>query len=244
VLTPEVAMQVQGLLGADIAMQLDVCPPGGAPRPEVEEACRLTTRWGHRCLAAKSPGQALFGIVQGGTSVALRTAHAEELAAMPFDGLALGGFSVGEPIELMHEVVGQIAPLLDPARPRYLMGVGTPVDLVHAIAAGVDMFDCVLPTRNARNGQALTKRGKIVIKQARYKEDRSPLDPTCGCPTCAEGYSRAYLRHLFLAGEILVLRLLTEHNLHLYGQLMREARAAIAAGRYAAFAREWLDASA
>ncbi|WP_437328435.1 tRNA guanosine(34) transglycosylase Tgt [Sorangium sp. So ce381] len=242
-LTPEVAMEVQGLLGADIAMQLDVCPPGGAPRAEVEEACRLTTRWGKRCLAAKRPSQALFGIVQGGTSVALRTAHADELGALPFDGLALGGFSVGEPIAMMHEVVAQIAPHLDPTRPRYLMGVGTPLDLVHAIGAGVDMFDCVLPTRNARNGQALTQHGKIVIKQARYKEDRSPLDPTCACPTCAGGYSRAYLRHLYMAGEILVLRLLTEHNLHLYGRLMREARAAIAEGRYAAFARAWIGAS-
>ncbi|WP_437280675.1 tRNA guanosine(34) transglycosylase Tgt [Sorangium sp. So ce375] len=242
-LTPEVAMEVQGLLGADIAMQLDVCPPGGAPRAEVEEACRLTTRWGMRCLAAKRPTQALFGIVQGGTSVALRMAHADELGALPFDGLALGGFSVGEPIAMMHEVIAQVAPHVDPTRPRYLMGVGTPLDLVHAIGAGVDMFDCVLPTRNARNGQALTQHGKIVIKQARYKEDRSPLDPTCACPTCAGGYSRAYLRHLYMAGEILVLRLLTEHNLHLYGRLMREARAAIAEGRYAAFARGWLGAN-
>ncbi|WP_437625083.1 tRNA guanosine(34) transglycosylase Tgt [Sorangium sp. So ce1151] len=241
-LTPEVAMEVQGLLGADIAMQLDVCPPGGAPLAEVEEACRLTTRWGKRCLAAKRPTQALFGIVQGGTSVALRTAHADELGALPFDGLALGGFSVGEPIAMMHEVVAQIAPHLDPARPRYLMGVGTPLDLVHAIGAGVDMFDCVLPTRNARNGQALTQHGKIVIKQARYKDDASPLDPTCACPACAGGYSRAYLRHLYMAGEILVLRLLTEHNLHLYGRLMREARAAIAEQRYTAFARAWLGA--
>jgi queuine tRNA-ribosyltransferase len=241
-LTPEVAMQVQGLLGADIAMQLDVCPPGGAPRAEIEEACRITTHWARRCLAAKLPAQALFGIVQGGADVRLRLAHADDLGAMPFDGLALGGFSVGEPIPLMHEVVGEIAHRLDPARPRYLMGVGTPIDLVHAIGAGVDMFDCVLPTRNARNGQALLQRGKIVIKQARYKEDRSPLDPTCACPCCSGGYSRAYLRHLYMAGEILVLRLLTEHNLHLYGRLMREARAAIAEGRYTAFARAWRDA--
>lgn len=241
VLTPEVAMQVQGLLGADIAMQLDVCPPGGAPRAEVEEACRLTTHWGQRCLAAKSPAQALFGIVQGGTHVALRTAHADELGAMPFDGLALGGFSVGEPIAHMHEVVGEVASRLDPARPRYLMGVGTPIDLVHAIGAGVDMFDCVLPTRNARNGQALLQGGKIVIKQARYKDDLLPLDPTCTCPACAGGFTRSYLRHLYLAGEILVLRLFTEHNLHLYGRLMREAREAIASGRYATFARAWLD---
>lgn len=241
-LSPEVAMQVQGLLGADIAMQLDVCPPGDAPRADVELACRTTTRWAARCLAAKAPGQAVFGIVQGGTDTTLRAAHAEELAALPFDGLALGGFSVGEPIMKMHEVLAVIAPRLDAARPRYLMGVGTPADLVRAIGAGVDMFDCVLPTRNARNGQALTRSGKIVIKQARYKDDFSPLDPGCPCPTCVAGYSRAYLRHLYIAGEILVLRLLSEHNLHLYGQLTAEARAAIAAGRFADLARAWLEA--
>ncbi|EYF02397.1 tRNA guanosine(34) transglycosylase Tgt [Chondromyces apiculatus] len=239
-LSPEVAMEVQGKIGADIAMQLDVCPPGMSARPELERACATTTRWARRCLAAKRPDQALFGIVQGGTDVALRKAHAEELAAMPFDGLALGGFSVGEPIERMHEVLGEVAPTLDRARPHYLMGVGTPSDLVRAIGTGVDMFDCVLPTRNARNGQALTQRGRIVIKQARYKEDFTPLDPTCSCPACTGGYTRAYLRHLYLAGEILVLRLITEHNLHLYGRLVREAREAIAAGRYASFARAWL----
>ncbi|MFT3766236.1 MAG: tRNA guanosine(34) transglycosylase Tgt [Minicystis sp.] len=241
-LSPEVAMQVQGALGADIAMQLDVCPPGESPRPEIEDACRVTTGWARRCLAAKRADQAVFGIVQGGTHADLRRAHADELAAMPFDGLALGGFSVGEPIERMHEVVGEVASYLDAARPRYLMGVGTPKDLVVAIGAGVDMFDCVLPTRNARNGQALLQRGKIVIKQARYREDLSPLDPTCGCPTCTGGYSRAYLRHLFLAGEILVLRLFTQHNLHLYGRLVREAREAIARGTYAAFAQAWAEA--
>ena len=243
-LSPEVAMAVQGARGADIAMQLDVCPPGEAPRPEVEAACRTTTAWARRCLAAKVPGQAVFGIVQGGTHPDLRRAHAEELGALPFDGLALGGFSVGEPIDRMHEVVAEVASALDAARPRYLMGVGTPRDLIAAIAAGVDMFDCVLPTRNARNGQALLQRGRVVIKQARYREDLAPLDPTCGCPTCAGGYSRSYLRHLFLAGEILVLRLFTEHNLHLYGRLVREARAAIVAGSFASFARDWAEAGA
>jgi queuine tRNA-ribosyltransferase len=240
-LSPEVAMKVQGQLGADIAMQLDVCPPGESPIAEIEDACRITTRWARRCLAAKRPDQALFGIVQGGTHATLRRAHAEELAAMPFDGLALGGFSVGEPIERMHEVVGEVASTLDPERPRYLMGVGTPRDLILAIAAGVDMFDCVLPTRNARNGQALTQTGRVVIKQARYKEDLSPLDPTCSCPTCAGGYSRSYLRHLYLAGEILVLRLFSVHNLHLYGRLVREAREAIRAGTFQAFAAAWAD---
>ncbi len=241
-LSPEVAMQVQGALGADIAMQLDVCPPGGSPRSDVEAACARTTRWARRCLAAKSPSQAVFGIVQGGSFADLRRAHADELGAMPFDGLALGGFSVGEPIEEMHRVLVEVAPCLDAARPRYLMGVGTPADLVRAIGAGVDMFDCVLPTRNARNGQALLRGGRIVIKQARYKEDPRPLDPECPCPACAGGFSRAYLRHLYLAGEILVLRLLSAHNLTLYGALVRGAREAIAAGEYEAFARSWLDA--
>lgn len=241
-LSPEVAMAVQGAIGADIAMQLDVCPPGEAPRPQIEEACRITTAWARRCLAAKRADQAVFGIVQGGTHPDLRRAHADELAAMDFDGLALGGFSVGEPIDRMHAVVSEVASYVDPARPRYLMGVGTPRDLVMGIAAGVDMFDCVLPTRNARNGQALLQRGRVVIKQARYREDLSPLDPTCGCPTCAGGYTRAYLRHLFIAGEILVLRLFTQHNLHLYGRLVREAREAITRGDFAAFAREWAEA--
>ncbi|MBW2457275.1 MAG: tRNA guanosine(34) transglycosylase Tgt [Deltaproteobacteria bacterium] len=246
-LTPEEAMRVQRLLGADIAMQLDVCPPGGAPREQVEAACRTTTRWAQRCLAARQLAleegggpQALFGIVQGGTDPDLRRAHAAELGALPFDGLALGGFSVGEPIEEMHEVLGEVTPALDPARPRYLMGVGKPTDLVRAIATGVDMFDCVLPTRNARNGQALTRRGKVVIKNARYKDDPEVLEPGCSCPTCTGGYSRAYLRHLFLSREILVLRLLSLHNLHLYGVLTAEARQAIVEGRYEAFCRQTL----
>ena len=240
-LSPEIAMRVQGQLGADIAMQLDVCPPGDASKADVEKACRTTTRWARRCLASKRHDQALFGIVQGGTDPALRKLHAEELGALPFDGLALGGFSVGEPIMRMHEVLSEVAPMLDAARPRYLMGVGTPYDLVRAIGCGIDMFDCVLPTRNARNGQALLRTGRVVIKQARYKTDPLPLDPTCACPTCSEGYSRAYLRHLYLAGEILVLRLITAHNLHLYGQLVREAREAILQDRYVEFSRRWLS---
>ncbi len=242
VLTPEVAMQVQGQIGADIAMQLDICPPGESPRAVLEDACRVTTRWAHRCLAAKREDQAVFGIVQGGTDPSLRAAHADELGELPFDGLALGGFSVGEPIPRMHETLGLVVHKLDASRPRYLMGVGTPLDLVVGIGAGVDMFDCVMPTRNARNGQAITRTGRVVIKQARYREDFGPLDPTCACPTCTGGYSRAYLRHLFIAKEILVLRLFTEHNLHVYGTLVRDAREAILAGRYAEFTREFLSA--
>jgi len=248
-LTPEVAMRVQGQLGADIAMQLDVCPPGAAPRDELVRACELTTRWAHRCLAAKRPDQALFGIVQGGPDVALRQRHADELASLAvdgvaFDGLALGGFSVGEPIPIMYEVLKSVVKDLDESRPRYLMGVGTPRDLCVAIAAGVDMFDCVLPTRNARNGQALLRRGRLIIKNARHQRDYGPLDPDCDCPTCTGGYSRAYLRHLFIAKEILVLRLLSQHNLHLYGRLVREARAAIVSGQLEAFTCSWWDAGA
>ncbi len=243
-LSPEEAVRVQALIGADIQMQLDVCPPGESTRAKVEDAIATTTRWARRALGSPRPrGQALFGIVQGACFPDLRRAHAEELAALDpgFDGLALGGFSVGEPIERMHDTLAEVAHLLDPERPRYLMGVGTPQDLWRAIGAGIDMFDCVLPTRNARNGQALTRSGKIAIKQARYKEDRGPLDATCDCACCAGGYSRAYLRHLFIAGEILVLRLLSLHNLHYYGQIVREAREAIAAGNFAETQRRALQ---
>ncbi|MBW2528235.1 MAG: tRNA guanosine(34) transglycosylase Tgt [Deltaproteobacteria bacterium] len=232
-LTPEIAMAVQGRLGADIAMQLDVCPPPEASPAELEAAVARTSAWAKRCLGSRRADQALFGIVQGGSDLALRRRHAEELGELPFDGLAIGGVSVGEPKEQVLAVLEETAPQLDAERPRYLMGVGTPRDLLAGIAAGVDMFDCVLPTRNARNGQALTRRGRIVIKQARYREDREPLDAECSCPACRGGFSRAYLRHLFMAREILALRLLTVHNLTLYGDLMAEAREAIRAGRLA-----------
>jgi queuine tRNA-ribosyltransferase len=232
-LTPEDAVRVQGLIGADVQMQLDVCPPGDSPRPVVAEAVARTTRWARRSLATpRPPRQALFGIVQGACFADLRRAHADELGALPFDGLALGGFSVGEPVERMHETLADVTSALDDERPRYVMGVGTPRDLVVAIGAGADMFDCVLPTRNARNGQALTRAGRVVIKQARYKDDPRPIDEACACACCAEGYSRAYLRHLFLAGEILCLRLLSLHNLHWYGELVAGARSAIEARRF------------
>lgn len=243
-LSPEEAMRVQGLLGADIAMQLDVCAPGDAKRDEIARAMAKTTRWAKRCLAAKRPDQAVFGIIQGGTFTDLRLEHAQELASLPFDGLALGGFSVGEPIAEMYRVLGEMAFQVDPERPRYLMGVGTPRDLVRGILAGIDMFDCVLPTRNARNGQALVRRGRVVIKQARYKDDLGPLDPECDAACCTSGYTRAYLRHLFVAGEILALRILSLHNLALYGRLMREARTAIAAGDTTSFEERWVDPDA
>ena len=239
-LTPEEAMRIQGLLGSDIAMQLDVCLSGTAALPELMAAVDRTTRWAERCLAAQTPGQALFGIVQGGTNVELRLQHAGTLGRLPFQGLALGGFSVGEPPASMHAALVQIAHRLDGARPRYLMGVGTPEDLLIAVGAGIDLFDCVMPTRNARNGQAFTWHGKVTIKNARYRDDPLPLDQDCSCTACRAGYSRAYLRHLFVAGEILALRLLSEHNLALYARLMKEARAAVLANNYADFARERL----
>ena len=244
-LSPEEAVRVQGLLGADIQMQLDVCPPGQSPRAVVEAAVAQTTRWARRALAAPRPrGQALFGIVQGATHVDLRQSHAEELAALDFDGLALGGFSVGEPIEAMYACLAEVAGKLDPARPRYLMGVGTPRDVLEAIEHGIDMMDCVLPTRNARNGQALTRFGRIVVKQARFKDDPRPLDETCACRACTGGFSRAYLRHLYLAGEILALKLLSLHNLHFYGDLTAGARASIRAGTFAAYKASLLETMA
>lgn len=240
-LTPESAVVLQGLLGADVQMQLDVCPPGGAPRSVVEHAVERTTRWAQRALRVPRPErQALFGIVQGGCLVDLRIGHAHDLGALPFDGLALGGFSVGEPGDQMHDVLAEVAPALDPERPRYLMGVGTPRDLVRAIGAGVDLFDCVLPTRNARNGQALTRGGRITIKNARWKGDPRPIDDACQCACCVGGFSRAYLRHLYLTREILSLRLLSLHNLHWYGELTCAARAAISEGRFADWARKIL----
>jgi queuine tRNA-ribosyltransferase len=245
-LSPEIAVAVQGQIGADIQMQLDVCPPGDSPRDVVARAVAQTTRWAARALAApRPPKQALFGIVQGACFSDLRIQHAEELAALEvdgkrFEGLALGGFSVGEPIEKMHATLTEVAHRVDPTRPRYLMGVGTPKDLLHAIGCGVDMFDCVLPTRNARNGQALTRFGKVVVKHAKHADDKGPLDPECTCACCTGGYSRAYLRHLYVAGEILVLRLLSLHNLHFYGELMRGARAAIERGEYAAWSKATL----
>lgn len=249
-LSPEEAVRVQGLIGADIQMQLDVCPPGDSARPVVEAAVAQTTRWAKRALATPRPeGQALFGIVQGACFSDLRKAHAEELAALEgpgpdgagFDGLALGGFSVGEPIPRMYETLHEVAHTLDAERPRYLMGVGTPRDLLEGIDAGVDMFDCVLPTRNARNGQALTRFGKIVIKQARYREDPRPIDPECGCVCCRGGYSRAYLRHLYLSSEMTVLRLLSIHNLHFYGELVDGARRAIERGDWSAHKARMLE---
>jgi queuine tRNA-ribosyltransferase len=234
-------MRVQGALGSDIAMQLDVCPPAGAGRSELEIAVARTTRWGERCLAARNVGQALFGIVQGGMDTELRHEHAEALARLPFDGLALGGFSVGEPNPAMHQAIAEVAPSLDPARPRYLMGVGTPSDVVRAIGAGIDMFVCVIPTRNARNGQAFTRAGRIALRNARHRDDPAPLEADCPCPTCRAGYGRGYLRHLHLAHEMTAARLVTLHNLAFYARLVADARTAILASDYAGWAARTLS---
>jgi len=239
-LSPEEAMRIQGALGSDIAMQLDVCPPGGAPRAALEAAVGRTTRWGERCLVARRSGQAVFGIVQGGTEVDLRLEHAEALGRLPFDGLALGGFSVGEPNESMHVALRSVAPRLDAARPRYLMGVGTPADIVRAIGVGVDLFDCVIPTRNARNGQAFTLNGRIALRNARHRTDPAPLEADCPCPACRAGYGRGYLRHLHLAREMSAARLMTLHNLAFYARLVAAARTAVLAGDYERWATRML----
>jgi queuine tRNA-ribosyltransferase len=239
-LTPEEAMRVQALLGADVAMVLDECPPAGAPWADVERAVRRTSAWARRCLAAPpAERQARFGIVQGGVFGDLRRAHLEDLASLPFDGLAMGGFSVGEPVETMYALLETLGPRMPEDRPRYLMGVGTPQDLVEAVGRGIDLFDCVLPTRNARNGQALTWSGRVNLRQARHRDDTAPLDARCTCPTCRT-HPRAYLRHLFKAGEMLGPRLVTLHNLWFYGALMAEARSAIHQARYTPWAQQTL----
>ena len=240
-LTPQRAMEVQAALGSDIAMILDECPPASASRETIERAMRRTTAWAElQIRVERPPDQALFGIVQGGICIDLRLAHLEELAGLGFDGLALGGLSVGEPIEEMYSVVSEVGPKLPEDKPRYLMGVGAPQDILEAIGSGVDMFDCVLPTRNARNGQAFVRGGRINIRQARYKEDPLPLEPGCSCPCCSR-FERRYLRHLSQTGEMLVSRLLTLHNLHHYGSLMAGAREAIAIGRFDEFKRDWMQ---
>jgi len=240
-LTPEESMRVQRLLRSTIAMVLDVCPPGGAPRAVIEDAMRRTTKWAKRSLATEgAEGQARFGIVQGGSELDLRRAHLEEIAALDVDGVALGGYSVGEPLETMYMHLKEIAPRMPSDRPRYLMGVGTPYDLLEAVGSGVDLFDCVLPTRNARNGQALTWGGRVNLRQARHKEDDGPIDACCECPVCTT-YSRSYLRHLVKTNELLGHRLVTQHNLAFYAALMREARAHIEAGDYHAWAKVTAD---
>src|SRR5579883_398561 len=240
-LTPETAVQIQEKLGADIMMALDECTPYPVDYHRAESSLELTARWAQRCIAARrNPTQALFGIVQGSIFSDLRCRSARQITALPFDGFAVGGLSVGEPKSAMLEMAALSASMLPADRPRYLMGVGTPADILAAIAMGFDLFDCVMPTRNGRNGCAFTSEGRISIKQAIYARDPRPLDPRCDCRPC-QHFSRAYLRHLYMAGEILAARALTEHNLFFYSRLMQEAQAAIASQTYQAFATYLLN---
>jgi len=239
-LSPERAVQAQELLGSDIMMMLDECPPAGAERDYLEKSLERDARWAARALAARSEkGGALFGIVQGGVHADLRRKSAELLMELPFDGYALGGLSVGEPKEQMLEVLEATVPLLPRDKPVYLMGVGAPEDLITCAGLGVDMFDCVLPTRMARNGTLLTKRGRLNLRNARFAEDPRPVEADCGCPTCRR-FSRAYLRHLFLSRELLAYRLNTLHNLYYTLSLMADIRRAIAEDEYDAFAARTL----
>src|SRR5690606_9667619 len=228
-------MEIQMALGSDIIMAFDECLPYPSSAEKIVESMAMTRRWLERSKAAMTRKESLlFGIVQGGLDLKMRMKSLEDITGVELPGYALGGFSVGEPIHLMHELVKVIGPQMPVAKPRYLMGVGTPLDLILAIDSGIDMFDCVMPTRVARNGTIYTWQGKVSIKRSEYKEDASPLDPECDCYTCTN-YTKSYLRHLFLSGEILGSRLNTIHNIHFYMKLMERARKAIEDGVWAAF---------
>jgi queuine tRNA-ribosyltransferase len=230
-LTPEKVVEIQRALGSDIAMVLDECMPYPAPHEDVKASTSLTARWAKRCLQVRRDGDpALFAIVQGGVYQDLREECAQALVRMDFQGYGIGGLSVGEPKSMMLDVLGWTLPFLPEGTPRYLMGVGRPEDILDAVVLGVDLFDCVLPTRNARNGSLFTSSGKLSIKQAQYAEDERPVDGTCSCYTCRH-YSRAYLRHLYLANEILSSRLNTIHNIFYYTELMRHIQESIRENR-------------
>jgi queuine tRNA-ribosyltransferase len=238
--TPELVALIQARLGSDIAMCLDVCPPADAPRTELERATRLTTLWAARQRAApRGEGQLLFGIAQGGAEPELRRRSIEEVAELGFDGHALGGLSVGEDRATMFDTVGWAAPLLPAEKPRYFMGIGDPEGILEVVERGVDMFDCVLPTRLGRTGTAITREGRLNLKNARFRRDPRPLDEGCDCTACTR-FSRAYVRHLIKQQELLGLRLLTLHNLRFLLRLTAEARAAIERGKLASFKAEVL----
>lgn len=234
-LTPERAVEIQEELGADIAMCLDECPPGGSDPEVLRSAVRRTLHWAERCRShQRRENQALFGIVQGGTNLALREECARSLTELDFPGYALGGFSVGESPESMHAALGPSAAILPGDKPRYLMGVGRPVDLLEGVAAGIDMFDCVLPTRNGRNAFAFTTEGSLRLRNACFTKDSAPLEGDCPCYTCRH-FSRAYLHHLFQVGEILGPTLVSLHNVAFYCRLMAEVRQAIEEDRFDAY---------
>jgi len=246
-LDPALSMEIQHALGADIIMAFDECTPYPSTQEYALHSLELTTDWALRSRQAheelsrgKEITPSLFGIIQGGMFRDLRMRSAEEITGIGFDGYAVGGVSVGEPKEDMHDIIGYMAPVLPDRSPRYLMGIGDLKDILFAVESGFDMFDCVMPTRNARNGTLFTSEGRISIKRAEYADDPSPLDPACGCYTC-RNYSRGYLRHLFLAREILSMRLNTIHNLYFYLEFMRNIRAAIAEQRFGEFKGQWIE---
>lgn len=240
-LSPEVSMEVQMCLGSDIVMAFDECVPYPADYDYARQSTERTLRWAKRCQAVMTaPRQGLFGIVQGGMYKDLREWHAKEMVELDFPGYAVGGLSVGEPLELMHEMLSYSTAFLPKDKPRYLMGVGTPDYLVEAVARGIDMFDCVYPTRVARNGMAMTWHGRLVMKNAAYAHDHSVLEEGCGCYACRHGYTRAYIRHLVRAEEIFGLRLLSLHNLWFLEEFVRQMRQAVIEGRFAAFRSSFL----
>jgi queuine tRNA-ribosyltransferase len=254
-LSPEISMEVQAALGAEIAMAFDECAPGEASQEEARRSMELTLRWAKRSREAfeelqagsqRSAGrmralrQALFGIVQGASHLDLRRESLERTVEIGFDGYAIGGLSVGEEKPVMLEVIEAIAPRLPAEQPRYLMGIGTPEDLIEAVARGMDMFDCVLPTRNGRNGQAFTSLGRLNIKNARYADDQRPVDEQCNCSVCRR-HTRAFIRHLYQSGEMLASILLTHHNLAFFLDTMRRVRQAIRSGQFAKFRREYTE---
>ena len=237
--TPERVMEIEGAIGADIIMAFDECPPHPSTYEYTREATKRTHNWLLRCKAARPEGQALFGIVQGGGYKDLREWSAEFVASLDLPGNAIGGVSVGEPKEEMHKVVQWAAPKLPENKPRYLMGVGTPLDIIDFVMQGIDMFDCVLPTRLGRNGSMYTTYGRINIKNAKYADDFTPLDPECDCSTC-RNYTKAYIRHIYKSSEILAARLATYHNLYFYQRVIKGIREAIASDTLLAFRRDFL----
>ena len=241
---PEESMQIQSHLGSDIAMAFDECIENPAPKAYVQQSCARTFRWLERCKrewdrlngleGTVNPHQVLFGINQGGTYPDLRVAHMQQIATLDLAGYAIGGLAVGEPTEVMYEIIEVVEPHMPKDRPRYLMGVGTPSNIIEAVARGVDFFDCVLPARNARHARLFTWDGAINLKNAKYERDESPIDLQCDCPVCRR-YSKAYLHHLFKAGEMLAMRLSVMHNLYFYNQLMQRIREALDAGTFSQF---------
>lgn len=247
---PEESMQIQSNLGSDVAMAFDECIENPAPREYVERSCARTTRWLERCVAEHkrlnalpgcvNPEQMLFGINQGGTYPDIRVRHMQDIAKLDCDGYAIGGLAVGEPTQTMYDIIDAVEPHMPKEKPRYLMGVGTPSNIIEGVSRGVDFFDCVMPARNARHGKLFTWKGFLNIKNERFKLDTRPLDDECGCPMC-KNFSRAYLRHLFVSGEMLAMRLAVMHNLYFYNQLMVRIRQALDEGRFEEFRCRYSD---